>query len=102
MGSSTAACSMAVVRMCFPARRFKCKAPKMAQLSLSEPQEVKKTSPASQPRAPARSARQLFIRSAACFPRAYWEEGLPQPPVMASRAAWAASGRTGVVAALSK
>ena len=69
--SSTAACSMAVVIMCFPRRRFSSSAPRMAQLSLSEPQDVKKTSSGRQPRAPARSARQSFIRSAACFPRAY-------------------------------
>ena len=32
----------------------------------------------------------------------YWEEGFHHRRCIASRAAWAASGRTGVVAALSK
>ena len=88
--------------MCLPFRRFISSAPRMAQLSLSEPQEVKHSSSGPQPRALASSPRQPFTRSAACLPRTYWEEGLPQPSVMASSAAWAASGRTGVVAALSK
>ena len=74
----------------------------MAQLSLSVPQEVKKSSPGAQPRAPATSARQSVRAWAACRPNSYTEEGLPHPRVMASRAAWAASGHTGVVAAESK
>ena len=74
----------------------------MAQLLLSEPQEVKKSSSGWHPRAQATSALQRFTWAAAWAPNEYWEEGLPQPSVIASKAAWAASGRTGVVAALSK
>ena len=88
--------------MCFPVCRPSSTAPWMAQLSPSLPQEVKKSSSGLQPRAAASWARCAFTCSAARVPRAYREEGLPQPSVMASTAAWTASGRTGVVAALSK
>ena len=100
--SSTAACSIAVVTMCFPFRFPSSAAPRTAQLSPSVPQERKVTSLLWQPRAAARSSRQPFRAAAACWPRPWREEGLPHPRVMASRAAWDASGRTGVVAALSK
>ena len=102
MGSSTAACSMAVVTMCFPFRLPCSTAARMAQLSPSVPQEVKTTSSLRQPRAAATTARSRSRRSAAALPRAYREEGFPKPSVMTSRAAWAASGQTRVVAALSK
>ena len=39
------------------------------------------------PSAWATSARSASARAAACFPSAYWEEGFPHPPVMASSAA---------------
>ena len=46
-------------------------------------------------------SRGIGAAAAAC-PRAYPEEGLPYARVMASSAAWAASGHTRVVAALSR
>ena len=74
----------------------------MAQLSPSVPQEVKNSSSGRQPRAWATFPRHSFIRAAALVPSSYRDEGLPQPWVIASTAACTASGRTGVVAALSK
>ena len=88
--------------MCFPVRRPSSTAPWMAQLSPSVPQEVKKSSSGRHPRPAAAWARWRFTASAAWLPRAYREDGFPHPCVMASTAAWTASGRTGVVAALSK
>ena len=93
---------MAVVTMCFPFRFPSSRAARMAQLSPSVPQEVKTTSSARQPRAWATTARSAASRSAAAVPRAYRVEGLPKSRVITSRAAWAASGRTRVVAALSR
>ena len=93
---------MAVVMMCRPFRRPYSAAVRTAQLSPSVPQEVKTSSSGAQPRRPATAARCSFSAAAAACPRAYPEEGLPYPSVMASRAARAASGHTRVVAALSK
>ena len=88
--------------MCFPFRLPSSAAARMAQLSLSVPQEVNTTSSGRQPSPAATSLRHCFTRSAAWLPRAWRAEGLPHSSVMAFMAAWAASMRTGVVAALSK
>ena len=68
-GSSTAACSKAVVMICFPFRLPSSTAPRMAQLSPSVPQEVKKISSGAQPRAAATWPRCSFSRLAASRPR---------------------------------
>ena len=96
--SSTAACSIAVVTMCFPRRRFSSIPRRSAQLSLSVPQEVKNNSAGEQPTAAATVSRPSFTRWAACRAYPYREEGLPNCP-RASTMASTASGRTGVVAA---
>ena len=96
---STPLCSMAVVTMWRPTRRFWCRAARMAQLSPSVPQEVKKSSSGRHPRAPAITARSRSSRSLAARPAAYWAEGLAKCSVITSTMAWAAWGETGVVAA---
>ena len=96
--SSTAACSMAVVTMCFPRRRFSSTPRRTAQLSPSVPQEVKNSSEGEQPNASATASRCSFTRRADSRPNSYREEGLPNWPRASSMASMA-SGRTGVVAA---
>ena len=59
---------MAVVTICFPFRRLSSTPFRMAQLSLSVPQEVKYTSPGAQPSARAAVSRYPLTRSAACRP----------------------------------
>ena len=90
---------MAVVTIWFPFFRFSSTAAEMAQLSPSVPQEVKKSSWGRHPKALAMTARSASRRWTASLPIGYREEGLPKPAVMASAAAWTASGQTGVVAA---
>ena len=62
-------------------------AARMAQLSPSVPQEVKKSSSGRHPRPAATWARWHFTASAAWLPRAYREDGLPHSSVMAVTAA---------------
>ena len=84
--------------MCFPRRRFSSTPRRMAQLSLSVPQEVKYSSAGAHPKAPAMVSLSSFTRRAASRPYPYREEGFPNRP-RASVMASAASGRTGAVAA---
>ena len=99
----TASCSTRELMTCLPLR-FMLSAPESrAQLSLSEPQEVKTTSAGDlAPRASATCERQASSSFRASRPLAWVEEGLPYTSVMAWRAASAASGQTRVVAALSR
>ena len=88
--------------MCLP-RRFMLSAPaRRAQLSLSEPQEVKISSSGRQPRAFATDARERSSSLLASRPAVCVELGLPKVTVIASTAACAASGQTCVVAELSR
>ena len=98
-GSRTALCSTAVEMICLPARRPCHRAARMAQLSLSVPQEVKTRDSALQPSAAATTARQSATSRAACSPRGYWEEGLPYCSVSTSHIRSATGRGTGVVAA---
>ena len=73
----TASCSTAELITCFPLRFMASAPPRMAQLSLSEPQEVKTSSFGRQPSA---SAACFRLRSSSFFasrPSVWVELGLP-------------------------
>ena len=95
----TALCSTAVETMCFPTRRFCQRAERMAQLSPSVPQEVKRSCRGGAPRASATAARLSSTRSRAARPRGYWAEGLPKSSVRTLTMTSATWAGTGVVAA---
>ena len=63
--------------MCFPLRFMASAPPRSAQLSLSEPQEVKTSSSGAQPSAPATFARELSSSFLASRPFVWVELGLP-------------------------
>ena len=71
----------------------------MAQLSPSVPQEVKYSCFASQPTAPAMTARHASTRRCISCPMGYWALGLPNSSVRTVYMASATALGTGVVAA---
>ena len=73
----TASCSTREEITCRPFRFMASAPPRMAQLSLSEPQEVKTNSPGAQPRASATCFRLLSSSFFASRPRMWVELGLP-------------------------
>ena len=76
--------------------------PFIAQLSASEPQEVKTSSSGRHPSAAATEARERSSSFFASRPAVWVELGFPKQTVIAYCAASAASVQTGVVAALSR
>ena len=97
-----ASCSAAELITCFPFRRIASAPERSAQLSLSEPQEVKTSSSGRQPNAFATAAREQSSSFFASLPAVWVELGFPKMTVIAFRAACAASGQTCVVAELSR
>ena len=73
----TASCSTWELMMCIPLRRISSAPFKMAQLSLSEPQEVNTSSCTVQPRASATCLRLLSSSCLASRPLVWVELGLP-------------------------
>ena len=98
----TASCSAMELITCPPFAEAACAPESRAQLSASEPQEVKTSSFGWQPRQSETSRRALSSRFFASRPRAWVELGLPYCSVITLYAISAASGQTLVVAALSR
>ena len=73
----TASCSTSEETICLPVRFAASAPPSRAQLSLSEPQDVKTSSSAAQPSASATAAREEQSSFAASRPLAWVELGLP-------------------------
>ena len=97
-----AGCSTAVVMMRLPCFLRLSQAPRSTVASLSVPQDVKNTSSGEAFRAPATWARAFFRIFSAFTPILCKDEGFPKSSVIVFAMICATSGRTWVVALLSK